>query len=494
MVTQMERSEDKMTDTSPKLFVSYSWTSPEHESWVLDLATELRQSGVDVILDKWDLKEGQDAYAFMEKMVSDETIGKVIMICDRAYAEKADRRSSGVGTEAQIISGEIYAKQDQSKFVAVIREMDDNGEPCLPIYYKSRIYIDLSETSSYAENFERLLRWIYDRPLYKKPDLGQKPVFLTDGQGSLSMATTTQFRRAVDGVKNDRGYADAAVDEYFTAVVSEFEKLRISCNGEDYDEAVIESITSFQPYRNEVIELFLTLARYRDNDETRRTLHRFFESLIPFMHGHSEGSGTSHEWDSDNFKFLIHELFLYAISAFLKLERFDAAANLMEGEYYIEGMSDYGKNTLVTFTGAFRHYLKSFEHRNKRLNLRQLSLRASILKQRCGGCGMEFRELIQTDFTLFIRSCLDKEGLDRYWWPETLVYAEYRPSAFEMFARCRSLSYFNKVKVLFGISSKEELLPVLDYFDAHADQLPRWEMRLPNPRLLLGYDLMASRP
>ena len=36
--------------TAPKLFISYSWSSPEHEQWVVDLATELRESGVDVIL------------------------------------------------------------------------------------------------------------------------------------------------------------------------------------------------------------------------------------------------------------------------------------------------------------------------------------------------------------------------------------------------------------------------------------------------------------
>jgi len=40
---------------NPKLFVSYSWTDPEREAWVLRLCTELRDAGVDVILDKWDL-------------------------------------------------------------------------------------------------------------------------------------------------------------------------------------------------------------------------------------------------------------------------------------------------------------------------------------------------------------------------------------------------------------------------------------------------------
>jgi hypothetical protein len=35
-----------------RTFISYSWSSPEHEEWVLGLATELEESGVDVILDK----------------------------------------------------------------------------------------------------------------------------------------------------------------------------------------------------------------------------------------------------------------------------------------------------------------------------------------------------------------------------------------------------------------------------------------------------------
>ena len=73
---------------SPKTFISYSWSSPQHEEWVLNLATELRESGVDVVLDKWDLKEGHDSNAFMEKMVTDESVKKVIIVCDESYAKR----------------------------------------------------------------------------------------------------------------------------------------------------------------------------------------------------------------------------------------------------------------------------------------------------------------------------------------------------------------------------------------------------------------------
>ena len=164
--------------TAPRLFISYSWSNPAHEQWVIDLATELRSSGVDVVLDKWDLREGHDAVAFMEMMMSDASISKVIIVCDKVYVTKADGRAGGVGTETQIISPEVYAKQAQDKFVAVIAERDENGKPYLPIYYKSRIYVDLSEADRYSENFEKLLRWIFGKPLYVKPELGKAPADL----------------------------------------------------------------------------------------------------------------------------------------------------------------------------------------------------------------------------------------------------------------------------------------------------------------------------
>ncbi len=56
----------KGSTAQPKVFISYSWSSPQHEQWVLDLAERLSGDGVVVVLDKWDLKEGQDKHVFME--------------------------------------------------------------------------------------------------------------------------------------------------------------------------------------------------------------------------------------------------------------------------------------------------------------------------------------------------------------------------------------------------------------------------------------------
>ena len=60
------------------------------------------------MLDVYDLKEGHDKYAFLEKMVTDPEVSHVLVICDKAYEEKANARNAGVGTESQIISKEVY--------------------------------------------------------------------------------------------------------------------------------------------------------------------------------------------------------------------------------------------------------------------------------------------------------------------------------------------------------------------------------------------------
>ena len=163
-----------------------------HEQWVIDLANELTELSIHVILDKWALKEGHDSVAFMEKMVTDPQIIKVAIISDEVYASKADGRSGGVGTEAQIISREVYENQEQRKFVAIIPEKDEQGKAYLPTYYKSRIYINLSEPDSYADNFEKLVRWIYNKPLYVRPEMGKRPSFLDESDRILLGTTASQ--------------------------------------------------------------------------------------------------------------------------------------------------------------------------------------------------------------------------------------------------------------------------------------------------------------
>lgn len=477
--------------TTPKLFISYSWTNPQHEQWVIALATELRESGVDVILDKWDLKEGHDAIVFMEKMVSDPEVRKVLLVCDETYARKSDGRAGGVGTESQIISKEVYENTSQDKFVAVVTQKDENGKPYVPTYYKSRIHIDLSEPDSYTQNFEQLLRWIFDKPLYIKPEIGKTPSFLADGP-QISLGTTTQFKRTLDAIKNQRPFALGALDEYFAAFTENLERYRLSRDDQEFDDVLITNIEQFLPYRNEAIQIFTAIAQYTtDADYISRT-HRFFENLIPYM-SRPQTVSQSSDRDYDNFKFFAHELFLYALAVFVRQERFDAARVMLEQQYYVPGNSDYGRNELVNFT-IFRQYLQSLEDRNRRLELRRLSLRADLLKERNAGSGVDFRHLMQADFIAYLRAEL--HGNDHYdhWWPETLLYLGRFHSAFEVFARSVSLSYFGRAKQILGIEKPEDLAELMTSYRDGVRKVPSWQFERFDPISLVGFENLGSRP
>lgn len=474
----------------PRLFISYSWSTSEHEQWVIDLATELVNSGVDVILDKWDLREGHDAIAFMEKMVTDPSITKVILVCDQIYASKADGRSGGVGTETQIISAEVYAKQSQDKFVAVIAERSDAGKPYLPTYYKSRIYVDLSESDRYAENFEKLLRWVFDRPLYLKPEIGRPPSFIIEPDAP-ALGTSVLAKRVIEGIKADKGYARGALDEYLSLFSEHLERFRISGSEGELDDRIVRSIEDFTASRNELIQIVTTLAQYTDPLAYVPRVHRFFESLMPYLSRPPQITQWN-EMDFDNFKFIVHELFLYSIAILLRSEHIESATYLLSQSYYVPGNSDYGKNATVSYT-AFREYVKSLEIRNQRLKSNRLSIRADLLEQRSKTSGVQFRHVMQADFVCFLRADLTHTDSYDGWWPETLLYATRHYGPFELFARATSRTYLSRTLPLLGIANLEVLKAKLDEYAIDRKSLPRWQFDSFSPAALLGFDQLGTK-
>src|SRR4051812_23645739 len=93
-----------MTATHPIVFISYSWDSEDHRTWVLELATRLVHAGVHVRLDQWHVHLGDSFTQFMERAI--EEADRVLMILTPAYARKANQRDGGVGYEQQIISSQ----------------------------------------------------------------------------------------------------------------------------------------------------------------------------------------------------------------------------------------------------------------------------------------------------------------------------------------------------------------------------------------------------
>lgn len=463
-----------MTETpkTPKLFISYSWSSPEHSQWVLQFAEELVSQGIEVLLDKWDLKPGHDTFAFMESMVVDPTVTKVLMICDAAYARKSDQRQGGAGTEAQIITPGIYAKAAQSKFAAVVRERDSDGGALVPTYYRGRLYFDLEDSTKYPEEFEKIVRWAWDAPADVRPPLGAKPSFLTKESSTGKIATSVHHRRAMDGLRAGHDRASGHVSEYLRVITDGMPSFRIVSGGsQEFDDTVIQSIEDFTPYRNELIELFIAIAQFNPSSDILESVHRFFERCIVFYEI-PEGTGSYSEWDCDNFKFIVHELFLYLIASLLASERHDAAAYFVNTEYYLSSWrrSDSG---MITYDTLDAH-IASLDHRNKRLKMTRVSVRADMIKERNLGSGVRFEHLQTADTVLYLRS-VQRSGWPR-WFPETLLFAGYS-TKLELFARAKSRQYFNRLQGLLGVSQPEEFKDFIATLIADPKKLPSWDYR-----------------
>lgn len=155
----------------PSVFISYSHDSENHKAWVLRLATDLRERGVDATLDQWELVPGQDVAAFMQKGILEAD--RVLLVCSSAYVSKAEAGTGGVGFERLIVTGEVVQNIDTRKFIPLVR--NNPTEPRVPRFLGPRLYIDFNDDAAYEAKREELLRELLGAPLAVKPPLGANP-------------------------------------------------------------------------------------------------------------------------------------------------------------------------------------------------------------------------------------------------------------------------------------------------------------------------------
>ncbi len=454
----METSTDKdlkMDRTKEyKVFISYSWTNSEHKKWVHNLAERLMQDGINVKYDGWDLKPGHDKYKFMESMIKDDTIDKVLIICDSGYKEKADAREGGVGTETLILTPELYADADQTKFIPVIVEQGDAFDSYMPIFIKSRIGIDMSSAEVYEQNYEQLLRDIVDQPRDRRPRIGSLPSYLFQDKKTTNKTETiiNSLKSCIIQNPTQANFFISDFIEEFKIILNEF-SIAYEDMKEPYDEIIIDNIHDMMPLRNDYIN-FLSLVLKSKIDFDIDCIVNLFEKLYPYTQ--MNGNGTSIEYQFDHYKFFITELFLYTVIILLENKRYEDL-NILIGSKYFSQRRFMVEDKPHNFV-EFRFYIKVLEeYRKRRIQSRLYSLTADLLVQRSKFDGKNYEQkLLDADLLLFYLSSLKFDERQNNWYPSTYVYGEERAKV-EFLQRLISKRHFEQTKVLFSVSSKEEL-------------------------------------
>lgn len=169
-----KKTEQNNCIKNPRVFISYTGADFQNRKWVKNFACRLRECGVNARLDMFHLKPGQDLPQWMtnELIMAD----KVLLICDKYYAEKADNRKGGVGWETMIIQGDMLSRAEQSKYIAILRDPDIDQS--LPIYVKSRFALNWSTGEIADKDFNELLLYLFDCDI--DPPIGEIPDFVKE--------------------------------------------------------------------------------------------------------------------------------------------------------------------------------------------------------------------------------------------------------------------------------------------------------------------------
>jgi WD40 repeat protein len=158
-----------MASDSPKVLISYSHDSPEHEQRVLTLADRLRAEGIDCTIDQYVLVPEEGWALWMERQIRDSNF--VVMVCTETYYQRVmgeERPGKGLGVrwEGDLIYQSIYsAGTIDTKFIPVLFE---DGSP-------SHIPTPLQSTNHYSvdaeDGYEDLYRRLTNQPRAIKPEL-----------------------------------------------------------------------------------------------------------------------------------------------------------------------------------------------------------------------------------------------------------------------------------------------------------------------------------
>ena len=179
-----------------KVFISYSWDSPEHLLSIFELSNHLRNDGVDCDIDQYHQSPEEGWPRWMERLTRESDY--VLVICTQNYLDGFEGRrppkvGQGVKWESLLTTNDIYYNDSKNKkYIPIILTGADRQS--IPRPLESFTHFDLSS----EEGYEGLYRYITDQPSKVKPPLGKERVLSTDDDQPLTAKKNAWEREALE--------------------------------------------------------------------------------------------------------------------------------------------------------------------------------------------------------------------------------------------------------------------------------------------------------
>ena len=157
--------------TSPKVFISYSHDSIEHNDRVLDLADHLRKDGIDCNIDQYEQSPVGGWHKWRMKEIEESDF--VLMICTPQYIQRFKGKESnemimGIPWEGAVVTRDFYSQVGQkSKYIPILFVEQDGYS--LPNILRDDTHYLVTNSKGY----ELLYRRLTNQQEIPKPELGK---------------------------------------------------------------------------------------------------------------------------------------------------------------------------------------------------------------------------------------------------------------------------------------------------------------------------------
>ena len=166
--------------TAPRVFVSYAHdpANPAHAGRVLELADQLRDDGLNVVIDQYDPNPKEGWPLWMETNL--EAAEFVLLVCTPAYHRRVVRQEAagvglGVQWEGNLIYNRLYGNLSQGgRYIPVLL---DGGDPTnIPTPVQGFTFYRLAHFDLSDAAYEALYRHLTGQHATPKPTLGTRKV------------------------------------------------------------------------------------------------------------------------------------------------------------------------------------------------------------------------------------------------------------------------------------------------------------------------------
>ena len=334
-------------------------------------------------------------------------------------------------------------------------------------------YIECTGASQFLESFFDLVERIKDIA----PPIGSGPtVFdLENALSSNKIVVTPLFSDFLARIFNDL--------EQTKPDFSKFEEM---------DDAIVYQIKKGLQISYDFIYAGLLASKY-NNLEAIKTIYNYFGNFLKLYEPTT--TGRYRTIDYDGFKFLAYEMFVSFIAGLIKYERWEALDDLLSTDIFVDKGYDSGYKSFVRVSEGMQSL---DELRNKRLyQHKRASVVADFIKSRFSESKLSelitFKEFVETDYFLFVRSVCDvgdTDDLYNIWYPQSFVYLSWVPKYIMM---AESKVFLDKLSKAVGFDNSEDFKVKFKGRHEKIIKYSAWGLLWVDPLWNYDFDKLGSR-